>query len=105
MKNDIDSKENSFRSILKGTSMFGGVQVFNILISTIRLKFVAVILGPAGMGVAGLFNTASLTIQQLASLGLNLAVVKEIGASKEKEEQLRDVLASVKRLFLSPPQG
>ena len=100
MKNDIDSKGNSFRSILKGTSMFGGVQVFNILISTIRLKFVAVILGPAGIGVAGLFNTASLTIQQLASLGLNLAVVKEIGASKEKEEKLRDVLASVRRLGL-----
>lgn len=92
--------ENSFRNILKGTSIFGGVQVFNILIAAIRLKFVAVILGPAGMGVAGLFNTASLTIQQFASLGLNLAVVKEIGQSKDNANKLREVLSAIRRLIL-----
>lgn len=93
-------EENSFRNILKGTSIFGGVQVFNILISAIRLKFVAVILGPAGMGVAGLYNTASLTIQQFASLGLNLSVVKEIGHSKDDERHLSDVLSAIRPLIL-----
>lgn len=93
-------EENSFRSIIKGTSLFGGVQVFNILVSAVRLKFVAVILGPAGMGVAGLFNSASLTIQQFASLGLNLSLVKEIGKSKEKEERLADVLSAARPLIL-----
>lgn len=90
------NKENSFRSILKGTSVFGGVQVFNILVAAVRLKFVALILGPAGMGVAGLFNSLSLTIQQFASLGVNLAVVKEIGAAKEDREKLGHVLASIR---------
>ena len=93
-------EENSFRNILKGTSIFGGVQVFNILISAIRLKFVAVILGPAGMGVAGLYNTASLTIQQFASLGLNLSVVKEIGQSKEDDRRLSDVLSAIRPLII-----
>ncbi|MDE6560859.1 MAG: oligosaccharide flippase family protein [Muribaculaceae bacterium] len=94
------TEENSFRNILKGTSIFGGVQVFNILISAIRLKFVAVILGPSGMGIAGLFNTTSLTIQQFASLGLNLSIVKEIGHHKEDESRLADILASVRPLIL-----
>lgn len=104
--NDDTSKENevkgenSFRNILKGTSIFGGVQIFNILIAAIRLKFVAVILGPAGMGVAGLFNTASLTIQQFASLGLNLAVVKETGQSKDNKERLHEVIAAIRPLIL-----
>lgn len=89
-------EENSFRNILKGTSIFGGVQVFNILISAIRLKFVAVILGPSGMGVAGLFNTTSVTIQQFASLGLSLSAVKEIGQAKEDRERLSHVLAAVR---------
>lgn len=93
-------EENSFRNILKSTSIFGGVQVFNILISAIRIKFVAVILGPAGMGIAGLFNTASLTIQQFASLGLNLSIVKEIGRNKEYESRLSDVVAAVRPLIL-----
>ncbi len=100
--NDAEKREeNSFRNILKGTSIFGGVQVFNILISAIRIKFVAVILGPSGMGIAGLFNTASLTIQQFASLGLNLSIVKEIGQSKENESRLRDVVAAVRPLILA----
>lgn len=100
MSKEPTTGENSFRNILKGTSIFGGVQVFNILISAVRLKFVAMILGPAGMGIAGLFNSASLTIQQFASLGLNLSVVKEIGHSKDNEDHLKDVLAAIKPLIL-----
>lgn len=101
MSKEEKGSENSFRNILKGTSIFGGVQVFNILISAIRLKFVAVILGPAGMGMAGLFNSVSLTIQQFASLGLNLSIVKEIGASKENEQQLSHVMAAVRPLAIA----
>lgn len=100
MNRDNFKKENSFRNIMKGTSIFGGVQIFNILISAVRLKFVAMILGPAGMGVAGLLNTASLSIQQLASLGLNLAVVKEIGESKSDETSLRHVLAAIRPIAM-----
>ena len=99
--NEAEKKEeNSFRNILKGTSIFGGVQVFNILISAIRIKFVAVILGPYGMGIAGLFNTASLTIQQFASLGLNLSIVKEIGQSRDNESRMADILAAIRPLIL-----
>lgn len=96
----IKSDRNSYKSILKGTSIFGGVQIFNILIAAVRVKFVAIILGPAGMGVAGLFNTASLTIQQFASLGLNLSLVKEIGRAKEDERNLSHVLAASRPLIL-----
>ena len=100
MNEESTQKENGFRSILKGTSIFGGVQVFNILISAIRLKFVALILGPAGMGVAGLFNSVSLAIQQLTSIGLNLAVVKEIGAAKASEEQLGHIISALRPLII-----
>lgn len=100
MTEDTKRSENSFRSILKGTSLFGGVQVFNILVSAVRLKFVAVILGPAGMGVAGLFNSAYLTIQQFASLGLNLSLVKEVGKARDSKERMADVLAAARPLML-----
>ena len=101
MSKEERGSENSFRNILKGTSIFGSVQVFNILIAAIRLKFVAIILGPAGMGVAGLFNSVSLTIQQFASLGLNMSIVREIGASKENEQQLGHVMAAVRPLAIA----
>ena len=100
MNDDTNNGENSFRNILKNTSIFGGVQIFNILISAIRLKFVAVILGPSGMGIAGLYNTAALTLQQFASLGLNMSVVKEIGHTKDNNSRLADLLAAIRPLIV-----
>lgn len=98
---DRSGKENSFRSILKGTSIFGGVQVFNILIATVRLKLVSIILGPVGMGVAGLLNSAFLTLVQFTTFGLNVAVVKEIGAAKGNEQRMKDIVAALRPLMLA----
>lgn len=94
----MDSK-NSYKSILKGTSIFGGVQAFQIGVNLIRGKFVAMFLGPAGMGVASLFTSSAQTIQQIASLGLNLGIVKEIAAHKDSET-FGDIVTVSKRLLL-----
>jgi O-antigen/teichoic acid export membrane protein len=83
-------KDNSYRSILKGTSLFGGVQVLQILINLVRGKFVAMFLGPEGMGIASLFTTSSNTIQRFASLGLNLAIVKEVAADSDDAGEVAD---------------
>lgn len=87
-----EKNENSYRSILKGTSIFGGVQIFQILINLIRGKFVAMFLGPDGMGVASMFTSSSNTITRFASLGLNLAFVKEVAESKDNPDTLDTVL-------------
>ncbi len=89
--NEEKNSENGYRSILKGTSIFGGVQIFQILINLIRGKFVAMFLGPAGMGAASLFNSSSGTLIQLSSLGLNLAFVKEIAANKDDAGRLATI--------------
>lgn len=91
--------KNSYKSILKGTSIFGGVQVFQIGINLIRGKFVAMFLGPTGMGISSLFNSSGQTIQQLAGLGLNLGIVKEV-ASKKDTEHFGALLATAKHLLL-----
>ena len=85
-------QENSYRSILKGTSIFGAVRIFEILISLVRGKFVALFLGPDGMGIASLFTSSSNTITNFASLGLNLAFVKEVAANKHDPRGLATVL-------------
>lgn len=91
--------ENSYRSILKGTSFFGGVQVLQILITLVRGKFVALFLGPEGMGISSLFATSSNTLQRFSSLGLNLAVVKEIAAKSDDSEALPAAIAVARRLI------
>ena len=93
-------KENSYTNIIKRISSFGGIQVFNILINLIRGKFVALLLGPEGMGISSLFTSSTNTIQQLSGLGLNLAIVKEVAAHKDNEGRLSQILAIALRLIL-----
>ena len=52
-------QKSSYRQIVKATSLFGGVQFFQIIISVIRSKFVAILLGPAGMGIVGLLTATT----------------------------------------------
>lgn len=94
-----NDSSNSYKSILKGTSIFGGVQIFQIGINLIRGKFVAMFLGPAGMGISSLFTSSGQTIQQFASLGLNLGIVKEVAARKDTET-FGAFLATAKRLLV-----
>ena len=93
-------KINSHKSILKGISAFGGVQMVQILVSLLRGKFVSVLLGPEGMGISALFNSSSLTIQQLSSLGLNLAFVKEVAEKRDDAQALQTSMAVARRLIL-----
>lgn len=72
-----DSK-SSYRSIFKATSLFGGVQVYQILIQIIKSKFVAVLLGPAGLGIMGLYQSGLQLVQQFSSMGLAQSAVRDV---------------------------
>jgi len=88
-KDDQKKHSDSYRQIMKATSIFGGVQVFNILISIIRSKVVAILLGPAGIGLVGLFNSTTLLISSLTNFGLGISAVKDIAAANESKDDLR----------------
>lgn len=72
------SQTSNYRSIFKATSLFGGVQVYQILIQVIKSKFVAVLLGPFGVGILGLYQTALDLIKQLTSFGLAQSAVRDV---------------------------
>lgn len=69
-------KSNSYRHVLKYTSVFGGAQGLNILIGLVRNKCVAIILGPSGMGLMSLLNTASTFISQATNLGISFSAIR-----------------------------
>lgn len=85
----MTEQKSSYRQIIKATSLFGGVQVFNILITIIRTKFVAILLGPAGMGIAGLLNVTISLISKLTNFGLGTSAVKNIAAAYGSENSGR----------------
>lgn len=73
-----DKQQFSYTHILKATSLFGGVQVFKILISIIRVKIVAILLGGVGMGIIGLLHSTIQVVSEIAKLGLDTSAVKEL---------------------------
>lgn len=73
-----NKEEDSYRQIIKATSIFGGVQVFNIAISVVRSKAIALLLGPAGIGIAGLLTSTTGLISSLTNFGLGTSAVKDI---------------------------
>lgn len=80
---------SSYRQIMKATSLFGGVQVFSIIVSVIRSKVVAVLLGPAGMGIMGLLNTTLSSIGSFTNFGLAVTSVKDIAEADGSGNQQR----------------
>lgn len=74
----MSDTQSSYRSIFKATSLFGGVQVYQILIQIIKSKFVAVLLGPAGVGIMGLYQSGLQLVQQISSMGLSQSAVRDV---------------------------
>ncbi|ESU22440.1 hypothetical protein FEDK69T_24330 [Flavobacterium enshiense DK69] len=81
----FDSK-SSYRQILKATSIFGGVQFFTILISIVRSKIIAVLLGPSGLGIATLLNSTIGLINGFTGVGLETSAVKRISEVNSDED-------------------
>ena len=96
----MTEQQSSYRQIMKATSIFGGVQVFNIIISIIRSKVIAVLLGPAGMGIAGLFTSTTGMISSLSNMGLKTSAVKNVAAADASgdPERVGTVVSVLKRL-------
>lgn len=77
---------------MKAISLFGGVQAFNILIQIIRFKFIAILLGPAGMGIMGMFVSTIAIISSLTNFGLGTSAIKDIAAANNSKDNHRITL-------------
>lgn len=89
----------SYKNILKATTLFGGVQGFNIILNLVRSKLAALLLGPAGVGLNGIFNETRELIHTSTNLGMDKSGVREIakayGTRDEEggEERLTEAIA------------
>lgn len=85
----IKNQKASYRGIFKATSLFGGVQVYQILIEIIKSKFIAVLLGPTGVGIQGLYISGIQMIQQLSSFGLSQSAVRNVAEACRSNDLIK----------------
>ena len=76
----------SYRSILKATGVFGMMQVFRILISIISSKFVAIYIGPIGLGLVSLLNNVTNIIIAITNFEFVTVATREIALVKDTND-------------------
>lgn len=91
----MTKKNDSYKDIIKGTSIFGGVQVFTIIISIIRSKFVAILLNPSGMGVMGLLTSMINLVSTLTSFGIRRVAVRDVAVANESDDIVKVSLIAI----------
>lgn len=95
-------KEEGYSRIFKSTFLFGFVQIVRMLVGLIKNKVIAILLGPSGMGIIGIYNNAISLIKTGSSLGINQSAVKEISEaeSSKSEKKISEVLSLVKKVVI-----
>ena len=93
-------KTNGYAHILKYMGVFGSVQGVTIGLGIIRNKLVAVLIGPAGVGIISLFNSAITLLTNTANMGLGVSGVRNVSEAYEANDGQRlDLAVSTLRFW------
>lgn len=82
------SQGNSYGQILRSSSIMGGAQAIKYLVGLLQVKAVAVLLGPVGVGVVGLYTSATNLLGTATGLGLQGSAVRAIAQAQGKDDPL-----------------
>ncbi len=83
------SSRASYRTIVKSTGIVGGAQVANIALGIARTKALAVLLGPSGVGIAGMYQAATNLVGTVTGFGVGSAGVRQIAEAAGTGDQVR----------------
>jgi enterobacterial common antigen flippase len=76
-----EKQQESHRGILKATSLIGGSAFIKILIDMVRVKFVAILLGPVGVGLIGVYSSIIQMVTTVSGMGISTSGVRQVAQS------------------------
>ena len=79
-----------FARILRSSAIMGGAQAVTLTTALIRSKLIAVLIGPAGIGLMGVLNMFNSNIWTVGSLGLNLSGVRLVSSAAEGQRKAKE---------------
>lgn len=86
------------KQILKSSLIIGGSSFANIVIGLLRMKVVAVLLGPSGVGLIGLLNNLMTAGANFSAMGLGNSGTRQIAEANGKDNE-EDVFVARQALF------
>lgn len=96
----MEANSGRFKSILKSSSLIGGASLINMLIGMVRVKFVAVLLGPTGVGLMGTFVAITTLVKTVSEMGLSTSGVRQIAEAygTGDETRIAKTVVTVRRM-------
>ena len=76
----------SYRRILAASSLIGGSTAINILVGIVKVKVLALLLGPAGIGLMGIYQNVVSTAATIFGLGLEGSGVRKLASSSGDDQ-------------------
>src|SRR6185369_13072455 len=97
-----EPQNKSYGQILKSSALIGGSSAFTMGLGIIRTKAMALLLGPAGVGILGLYVAISDLVRNLAGLGINSSGVRQIAEAvgSGDEEKIACTVTTLRRVAL-----
>ena len=92
---ELIATQESRRQILSSTSILGGASLIGLVLSLIRTKVFALLLGPAGVGLLGLLNNLLTSASSLAGLGVSSSGVRLVAADADDPRKVARVRISL----------
>ena len=83
------AEEHTYGQILKSSVLIGGSSLLNIGVGIIRTKAMAVLLGPAGFGLLGLYGSIADLAVSIATMGVNSSGVRQIAEAASSGDHKR----------------
>jgi enterobacterial common antigen flippase len=84
-----DAAKGSYGQILKSTALVGGVSVVNLLVGLVRSKAVALMLGPTGVGLNGIYGTITSLTEIIVGMGISGSGVRQIAEAVGTGDHVR----------------
>ena len=82
-------RSHSYAQILRSAALIGGSSVITVMVSIVRVKVMALLLGPAGVGLLGVFSSLQELAQSVAGLGVNSSGVRQVAEAAATGEERR----------------
>ena len=88
-------RQQSYGQILRSSVLVGGSSVLNMGIGIVRTKAMAMLLGPAGFGLFGLYGSVADLSLTIAGLGVNSSGVRQIAQAVGSNDMQEIALTTV----------
>ncbi|ARN79955.1 oligosaccharide flippase family protein [Methylocystis bryophila] len=99
----MSEHKHSYGQILRSSSIVGGAQAINYAIGLVRVKVVALLIGPAGVGFLGAYTSAIALVGAVSDFGASPSAIREIATahSGRNAEELARTFAMLRRILLA----